>query len=139
MHAHTCKDEHKNQPLAHPLGANFTEVSTFVNYRLKRLFLEAKCIYAIYGGDSAGTDYGKNIFISYVNRPNEYGNFTGQGFQTRLITMSLRGAYIVDAKSNLKIELGFSDRMMTTISNTKNTPYIFFGIKTDLGNLYDDY
>ncbi|MGZ4034727.1 MAG: hypothetical protein ACXVPU_01970 [Bacteroidia bacterium] len=128
-----------NQPLADPLGANFVESATFINYRYKRLFVEGKCTYAIYGGDSSTTDYGKNIFISYVNRPNEYGNFIGQGFQTRLITASLRGAYVLDTHMNLKIELGFADRIITSTYSTKQTPYIFFGIKTDLSNLYDDF
>ena len=129
---------HMNQPLAHPLGANFMESATFINYRHKRFFFEAKCTYAVYGADSSTTDYGKNIFISYVNRPAEYGNFTGQGFQTHLITASLRAAYILDTKNNFKIELGFADRMISS-SSTKNIPYVFFGIKTDLCNQYDDY
>jgi hypothetical protein len=130
---------HMNQPLAHPLGANFMESATFINYRHKRLFFEAKFVYAIYGGDSSTTDYGKNIFISYTNRPHEYGNFTGQGFQTTLITASLRAAYVLDTHMNLKIELGFADRMISSTYSTKNTPYVFFGIKTDLCNLYSDY
>ncbi|MCW3085784.1 MAG: hypothetical protein JWP12_3150 [Bacteroidetes bacterium] len=128
-----------NEPLAAPLGANFIESASFLNYRYKRLFIEAKFVYAIYGGDSAGTDYGKNIFISYVNRPAEYGNFTGQGFQTKLITASLRGAYMLDTHMNLKIELGFADRIEQTSYATKQTPYIFVGIRSDLSNLYSDY
>ncbi|HEX8516464.1 MAG TPA: hypothetical protein VF868_09720 [Bacteroidia bacterium] len=130
---------HMNEPLAHPLGANFIESASFLNYRYKRLFIEAKCIYAVYGGDSAGTDYGKNIFLSYVNRPSDYGNFTGQGFQARLITASLRAAYVLDTRMNLKVELGFADRIIKTDYSTRNIPYIFLGIRTDLSNLYSDY
>ncbi len=129
-----------NQPLAHPLGANFWESATFINYRMmKRLFIEAKCIYAVYGNDSSTTDYGKNIFISYTQRPREYGNFTTQGYQTTLITASLRAAYILDTQMDLKIELGFADRIVQTKYASTNTPYIFIGIKTDLCNLYNDY
>ncbi|OFY85820.1 MAG: hypothetical protein A3F72_12560 [Bacteroidetes bacterium RIFCSPLOWO2_12_FULL_35_15] len=130
---------HYNQPLAHPLGANFVESATFLNYRYKRVFLEAKCIYAVYGADSATTDYGKNIFISYSNRPHEYGNYLTQGFQKHLITTSLRVAYIVDARANLKIELGAAYRIEQNNYETKNTPFVFIGIRTDLYNLYDDY
>lgn len=130
---------HMNEPLAHPLGANFMESATFLNYRYKRLFIEAKCVYAFYGGDSAGTDFGKNIFLSYTVRPKEYGNYTAQGFQTRLITASLRGAYMLDTRMNLKIELGFADRIMQTSYATTQTPYVFVGIRTSLGNLYNDY
>lgn len=130
---------HFNEPLAHPLGANCIESATFLNYRYKRLFIEAKFSYAFYGADSAGTDFGKNIFISYVNRPSDYGHYTGQGFQTRLITTSLRAAYILDTRMNLKIELGFTNRTMQTATTTKQIPFVFLGIRTDLSNLYNDY
>ncbi|MBA3971794.1 MAG: hypothetical protein H0X46_06550 [Bacteroidetes bacterium] len=130
---------HMNQPLAHPLGANFGESVNFLNYRYKRLFIEAKFTYAVYGADSGGTDFGKNIFISYANRANEYGNYTTQGFQTNLITTSLRAAYFLVPDMNLKIELGVANRIEQRKYSTKQTPFVFIGIKTDLGNLYDDY
>ncbi|MDQ3048220.1 MAG: hypothetical protein M3R27_11785 [Bacteroidota bacterium] len=130
---------HMNQPLAHPLGANFTESVSFLNYRHKRFFFEAKFIYAVYGADSAGTDYGKNIFVSYRNRPSEYGHFTTQGFQANLITASLRAAYILDTRMNLKLELGFVERILQTSYFIKKTPYVFIGLRTDLSNLYDDF
>jgi hypothetical protein len=128
-----------NQPLTHPLGANFMESATFLNYRYKRVFVEAKCIYAVYGADSTGTDFGKNIFTSYKKHPAEFGNYVGQGIKTNLITTSLRGAYILDSRMNLKIEAGLSYRIEQTSTYTKQIPYIFIGIKTDLGNLYSDF
>ena len=130
---------HMNEPLAHPLGANFTESVTFLNYRWKRVFVEAKFAYALYGGDDSISDHGKNIFISYVNRPHEYNNYTGQGIQTELITASLRGCFMLDTRMNLKIELGFASRMERTEFATKQTPYLFFGIRSDLSNRYEDY
>jgi hypothetical protein len=130
---------HFNEPLAHPLGANFMESATFINYRYKRIFIEAKCVYAFYGADSGGTDFGKNIFISYTYRPNEYGNYTAQGYQTSLLTASLRGAYILDTRMNFKIELGFSYRVQESKYNSTKTPFIFVGVRTDLCNLYSDY
>ncbi|MCK6650780.1 MAG: gliding motility protein RemB, partial [Bacteroidia bacterium] len=129
---------HMNQALAHPLGANFWESVSFMNYRYKRLFIEGKLQYAVYGGDSAGTDYGKNIFISYKNRPSDYGNFTTQGFQTNLITVSLRAAYILDTRMNLKIELGGAYRVEERAHSTKQTPYFFIGLRSDLSNIYTD-
>jgi hypothetical protein len=130
---------HLNQPLAHPLGGNFMESATFVNYRHKRMLFEVKCIYAIYGADSLGQDYGKNIFISYHKHPHDFDNHIGQGIRTNLITASLRAAYIVDPKMNFKIELGLVYRVEQTAIYTKDTPYIFIGVKTDLCNLYSDY
>jgi hypothetical protein len=130
---------HMNEPLAHPLGANFAEMSFFLNYRWKRVFMEAKFTDALYGADSGGTDYGKNIFISYTQRPGEYGNYTGQGFQVKLMTFSLRAAYMLDTRMNLKIELGFADRIEQHTYYDKQTPYFFFGIRSDLFNRRDDY
>jgi hypothetical protein len=130
---------HLNQPLAHPLGGNFMESATFVTYRNKRMLFEAKCIYAIYGADSLGKDNGKNIFISYHKHPHDFDNHIAQGIRTNLITTSLRAAYIVDPSMNLKIEAGLVYRMEQTVSYSKQTPYIFIGVKTDLCNLYNDY
>lgn len=130
---------HMNQPLAHPLGANFVESATFLNYRFNRLFVEAKCVYAIYGADSTGSDVGRDIFISYNKRLHDYGNTTTQGIKTNLVTISLRGAYILDPEMNLKIEFGFAERMEQTPKHAIQTPIIFIGIRTDLGNTYTDF
>ena len=130
---------HMNQPLAHPLGANFIESATFLNYRHKRFFIEAKCVYTIYGADSLGTDYGKNIFISYNKRPADYGNTTTQGIKTNLINASLRVAYMLDTKMNLKIELGVAERIEQTSVKTSQMPLVFLGIRTDLSTLYSDF
>jgi hypothetical protein len=128
-----------NQPLAHPMGANFAEMSVFLNYRWKRIFAELKFTDAVYGADSGGTDYGKNIFISYTQRPHEYNNYVGQGFQVKMTTVSLRLAYMLDTRMNLKIELGFADRVEQHSYYTRQVPYVFFGIRSDLFNRYEDY
>ncbi len=130
---------HMNQPLAHPLGANFIESATFVNYRYKRIFIEAKCIYVIYGADSAGTDNGRNIFISYNHRARDYGNTTTQGIKTTLINASLRAAYILDTRMNLKLEIGIAHRMEQTASHTHQTPFVFAGLHMDLCTMYSDF
>ena len=46
---------------------------------------------------------------------------------------------MLDTRMNLKVELGLADRIEKTSYSTKQIPYVFFGIKTDLSNLYDDY
>lgn len=130
---------HFNQPLAHPLGSNFREVATFVNYRYKRLFIEAKCIYAYRGKDSVGLNQGSDLFNSTSDYAAEFGNKTGQGVQNFLTTASIRAAYMLDTRMNAKIELGFAERIERSEAVTKSTPYIFFGLKMDLCNLYNDY
>lgn len=128
-----------NQPLAHPLGANLTESVSFLNYRVKRFFLEAKFQYCEYGADSAGTDYGNDPFISYTNRPADYGNFTGQGFHTRLINAGIRVAYLLDTRMSLKAEFGCYYRQKSTSYTSSGEQVFFIGLRTELANLYSDY
>lgn len=76
---------HYNQPLAHPLGANFTEVVTILRYQpVPKCFIMLKHIRAKYGEDSDTTNWGKNIFNSYNDREREFGNYVGQGGRTKL-------------------------------------------------------
>ncbi|HLC83941.1 MAG TPA: hypothetical protein VJI69_08925, partial [Bacteroidia bacterium] len=55
---------HYNQALAHPLGANFTEMVGFINYRLRDFFIQIKANYAVKGNDSTSMNFGGNIFKS---------------------------------------------------------------------------
>ncbi len=130
---------HYNQPLAHPLGANFQESISFLKYNYKRFFAELKFNYAVYGADSAGTDYGKDIFISYDKHPNEYGNFTGQGIKTTLIYKDFRISYLVNPATNLNISIGVSDRTENSTLSDKHSTFIYFGIRTSLNNFYYDF
>lgn len=128
-----------NQALAHPVGANFMESVTIANYRYKRFFIEGKASYALYGIDTAGTDYGKNIFISYTKHAYEYGNKVGQGVKTHLLNIGLKTAWIVDADANLSLLLGVNYRLQKNMIATNQAPFVYIGIKTDLFNWYGDY
>ncbi|HNJ58564.1 MAG TPA: hypothetical protein PLH33_05955, partial [Chitinophagaceae bacterium] len=55
---------HYNQPLAHPLGANFRELLIDANYKLKRFLLSGTFVMATYGADSTNSHWGKNIYKS---------------------------------------------------------------------------
>ena len=50
---------HYDQPLAHPLGANFDEQLMILRYQpLTRLFVEARYLQANYGKDSVNSNFG---------------------------------------------------------------------------------
>lgn len=55
---------HYNQPLAHPMGANFREWIGVANYRpWKKIYLTGKVFYTQQGlNDANGVNYGSNIF-----------------------------------------------------------------------------
>ena len=76
---------HYNLPLAHPLGANFTEIVSILRYQPSaKWFVMLKHIRAKYGEDTDSTNWGADVFNSYREREREYGNYVGQGVRTKL-------------------------------------------------------
>ncbi len=76
---------HYNQPLAHPLGANFSEIVTILRYQpVGNVYVTAKHIRAKYGEDSEDSNWGKNIFTSYRTYERMFDNYIGQGVRTKL-------------------------------------------------------
>jgi hypothetical protein len=96
---------HYNQPLAHPMGANLTEILGVLSYQpLPRLMLVAKAIYTVQGLDyySGGQlqNYGANPLLSYNTRPStsngdliDYGYSTGNGNKSRLLHADFTATY----------------------------------------------
>ena len=134
---------HFNQPLAHPLGANFTEYLAAIHYTKKRLRVEMKFIYAMIGKDTAGisgSNVGQNIFLSYLSRPYDFGHYTGQGIKTTLLQGDFKVTYLLFPSINMRAELGYIQRSLSNERGfMRQTPYIFFGIRTGLYNRYRDY
>ena len=109
------------QPLAHPMGANLTEVLGVLSYQpLPRLHVVAKAFYTEqgldYGYDAAGqvittgplvgldglgnqittgriANYGGNPLLPYTPHPMDYGNRTGQGNKSRLLHTDFTATY----------------------------------------------
>jgi len=74
---------HYNQPLAHPLGANFFEAIGIIRYQpAPRWNVQAKLIVFKQGLDTANSDYGANIFILNGNRASDYGYKTTHGVKS---------------------------------------------------------
>ncbi|WP_443945495.1 gliding motility protein RemB [Pedobacter sp. AW1-32] len=128
-----------NQPLAHPLGANFREFLGIMNYTYKRFDFQGQAIYANYGADPEGLNYGGNIFLPYGTRVQDYGNTIGQGIKTNLFFSEAKVAYIVNPKYNLRLELGGIFRRESSSLTTQNTKLITFGIRSSFRNLYRDF
>lgn len=65
---------HYNQPLAHPLGANFVEGVGIIRYQpIPKLNITAKLIYWKQGVDTSLRNFGADIFKSYATRDGDYG------------------------------------------------------------------
>jgi hypothetical protein len=60
---------HYNQPLAHPLGANFKETIAIARYQpAPRWLVQAKGIFYLQGRDTSTENNGSNIFLPNVPR-----------------------------------------------------------------------
>ncbi len=128
-----------NQPLAHPLGSNFEESVTFLNYRHKKWMFEAEFMYALCGKDSGGKNMGSNIFQPYITHQNEYGNYTGQGIKTNLRYMQLKCSYYLLPSSDLLAEAGIALRQESNSFSSTSSTFFFIGIKTGFMNRYADF
>ncbi len=134
---------HYNQPLAHPLGANFREFIAIVNYRFwERFYVEAKLQSAIVGYDqTAGENYGADIFKSDLDIPGwpeVYGNYIGQGLKTTIKSTDLRGGYLINPSINLNIEGQIFIRNFENTNQNIPTTMFMLALKTDLFNAYYD-
>jgi hypothetical protein len=133
---------HYNQALAHPLGANFREVLGFIDYRYRRLYTEVQVVYANYGADTNGSDWGGNIFYTDTKGENGYnsvGNTTGQGLSTKIINAGIKIGYIFNPKYHLCFEGGYSMRNLSNLLTSAKSSYIWFCLRTNLFNQYFDF
>ena len=132
---------HYAQPLAHPLGASFLENVSIARYRKDRWTADLKLIHAKHGGEITGdtTNYGSDLFISYYDGNKDYGNEIAQGNTTNLQIVDFRLGYIVNPRTNMKLEIGITNRVSKDLNTTSKNQYLFFAFKTDLQNFYYDF
>ena len=94
---------HYNQPLAHPLGANFKEL--LVNLRfvpIKNLFTNIGFTYTTQGLDTANLNHGSNLLLENPPFFREYGVKTTQGNKAIMNRFDLRLSYMI--RHNLFID-----------------------------------
>ncbi len=130
---------HYNEPLAHIQGANFYESVNFLNYHYKQWFFQTEYMIVVTGLDTAGINYGKNIFKSYSQPAQYVGNYMAQGLKTTITYLDFKIGYLVNPTYNLRIEAGITNRNAQNDWGTTKNNFIYFGIKTAISNLYSDF
>lgn len=131
---------HYGQPLAHPMGANFTEYLGIISYRKNRFMLSLQGVYAEVGRDTSGTNLGQNMFLSYTTRPAEYGHYIGQGDKAQILQCDVRLTYFILPQANLRAEIGYVQRSEKTKSKYElQNPFFYLSLKTSFWNFYRDY
>lgn len=100
---------HYNQPLAHPLGANFQEFIGIIRYQpIPKLYICSKTIFYTQGLDSVGVNFGANPFNDYESRTKDEGFKIGSGNKATCINTMLDISY--EWKQNLFFDLSFQYR-----------------------------
>lgn len=131
-----------NQPLAHPLGANFAEFIGILRYQpAPKWNIETKVIYYKQGLDSAGVNFGSNILLNYDTRPRDYGFKIGSGTPTYCVNASALVSW--EVKENLFIDLSAMLRYFSvhdvSQTTTTNTGVFTIGIRANMFRRQYDY
>jgi hypothetical protein len=128
-----------NQPLGHPLGANFWELVGIAKYQLlPELSINATFIYYIKGQDTSNTNFGGNIFLPYADTSGaltvykEFGNTLTQGVKNRVALLDLLITY--QLRHNLFFDLNVVYRHSTapTVAYNNNGFYLGVGMRLNI-------
>jgi hypothetical protein len=131
---------HYNQPLAHPLGANFQEVIGIVRYQpFPRWNLYARGIYYYQGLDSANENFGGNIFKNYNTRLKEDGFKIGSGNKATCFNALLNVSY--EFRQNLFFETSVQTRSfkLGATGSTTTSTMVSAGVRLNLFRREYDY
>ncbi len=94
---------HYNQPLAHPLGANFIEGVGILRYQpLPKLTMSARLIAWTQGIDTGASSNGSNIFKLYTLRTTDYGFGLPSGVKTKGLNLQMLASY--ELRTNLFLD-----------------------------------
>jgi hypothetical protein len=94
---------HYNQPIAHPLMSNIREYIAIMRLQpLPKWTLQAKAIYWQNGVDTAGKNFGNNIFLSNETRATFDGYHYGSPVSVKNLNLNLWMAY--EVKENFFME-----------------------------------
>lgn len=136
----TASYSHHSQPLAHPLGANFTEIILNLRYRIgERTFINGRIVSAKYGQDPTGKNYGSNVLILSSLRENDYGNSIGQGIETNLLSLGLDISHQFYHNYFFDLNVLYRKADADLDALDINTMYIGGGLRVNMGNIIQDY
>lgn len=122
-----------NQPLAHPLGANFTETMLMVRYRpIPKLQLEGR-VFLINTGEGNDTlNVGSNVLLANTSRFGQYGMFIGQGAATDINFLRLNASYQLKHNMFLELEMGRRKKTSTNAARNLDTTYFTAGVRWNI-------
>jgi hypothetical protein len=136
----TASYTHYNQPLAHPLGANFNEIVLLARYQpIFKLTVEARLISATVGEDAPEMNYGNNILLPNKTRIREYGNELGQGIGAQINIFGLDVNYQLFHNIFLDLNLFYRRKDSEDDALDLTTRYIGGGIRMNINRQRWDF
>lgn len=145
IYSHTNAQQsytHFNQSLTHPLGANFIESVTRIQYRKGRYFGNIEFLLARQGLNPSDQNLGSDVLISNSTRFQEFNNTFLQGDLAQNTFIDAKVGYIINPNYNLTFQIGITHRDYQVenrddISSTTN--HIYLALTTDLFQYYYDF
>lgn len=131
---------HFNEPLAHPLGANFNEFIGIINYKYKRFFTQFKM-------NIIHSDFiGGNVFVSEDQSSFsiiEDGSVTVltevNSIKNKITVIQAHAGFLINPKNNMSFIVGLTNREQEYLTLSEKTSHIYFAFRTSLRNLYRDF
>ncbi len=131
---------HFNQPLAHPLGANFNETVFLLNFQpINNLQIRGKFLYALYGDSQSGSNWGNEILYTTDLKESEFGNFIGQGVETKVSQLACDISYEFFHNYFLEIHGLIRNQNSALDQLDIKTSYFGAGIRANISNYRIDY
>ncbi|MGZ5135149.1 MAG: hypothetical protein ACXWCG_08365 [Flavitalea sp.] len=132
---------HYNQPLAHPLGANFMEAIGIIRYQPHPKWTSsARLIVWRQGLDTAAINFGGNIFKLNSTRSADYGYTIPSGVPATGINAQLLISY--EAKENIFLDVSLLVRRLNSTelpSVDRNTVVFTAGLRMNMFRREYDY
>jgi hypothetical protein len=125
--------------MAHPLGANFKELISRVNYSITPKLTIAGQFFATQYGDDfdrSGRSYGGDINRDYQKREGEYGNIIGQGNKKNIRSIHLDGSYEFFPNYQIFGQLLYRTN---TLKVKEDTRLVTTGVRINFGPRFSDY
>jgi hypothetical protein len=131
---------HYNQPLAHPLGANFREYIGIVRYQpTSRIYLTARVIHADTGDDTDDQNWGSNPLRSYDTRVQDYGNKIGQGIGASINLLGLDASWMFQHNMYLDLKMLLRRKDSIYDARDRDTKLISAGIRMNMWQAAMDF
>lgn len=130
---------HYNQPLAHPLGANFQEYIFIARAQpLKQLYIQGKFIGYFKGMNLGPYNMGGSPFGGFNNRLSDTRVKVGDGDRSTVAIGSLLVSY--ELRENLFIDASFTKRNYETyLTKPVNTTFFSMGVRFNMARREFDF